>query len=385
MSDVRQRYERVLMNAFGTPRRVLVSGSGCYLRDEDGRSYLDLLAGLAVNSLGHAHPAIVETVTRQVGTLTHVSNFFATPNQVALAERLLEIAGCGDGRVFLTNSGSESVETALKLTRLTGRSRIVVADGGFHGRTTGALSLTAKPALSQPFLPLLPDIRVVPYGDSDALAGAVDDTTAAVLLEPIQGEAGVVVPPDGYLAAARAITAEHGALLWVDEVQTGIGRTGTWFAFQQAGIRPDLVTAAKGLGSGFPIGACLALGDRVPTFTPGQHGSTYGGNPLAAAVALTVLDVIERDDLMSRAVAAGAALRETLSARPGVRLVRGSGLLLAAVLDGDDAAAIADAALANGVIVNACRPDVIRLAPPLILGSAELDDASTRLSAAWQR
>ncbi len=312
MTDLTQRHAQVLMNAFGPPRRVLVRGEGCYVEDDQGRRYLDLLAGLAVNSLGHAHPAVVETITRQAGTLAHVSNFFATPPQVALAERLLEILDCGDGKVFLTNSGAEANEAALKLTRLTGRSKVVVAEGGFHGRTTGALSLTSKAAYRDPFAPLLPGVVFVPYGDSAALAAAVSDETAAVVLEPIQGEAGVVVPPTGYLREARQVAHEHSALLWLDEIQTGIGRTGAWFAFQHEGLRPDIVTIAKGLGAGFPVGACVALGSLATSFSPGQHGSTFGGNPLAAAVALTVLTVITSDGLLEQAKSTGADLEALL-------------------------------------------------------------------------
>jgi acetylornithine aminotransferase len=325
----------------------------------------------------------VETLTRQAGTLAHVSNFFATPPQVALAERLLEILDCGDGKVFLTNSGAEANEAALKLSRLTGRSTVVVAEGGFHGRTTGALSLTSKAAYRDPFAPLLPGVVFVPYGDGEALRDAVDRETAAILLEPIQGEAGVVVPPAGYLREARRIADEQGALLWLDEIQTGVGRTGAWFAFQHEGVRPDIVTIAKGLGAGFPIGACVALGPLATSFSPGQHGSTFGGNPLAAAVALTVLSVIETDGLLDQAKSIGAELEALLRGLPGVLGVRGKGLLLAALLDGPDASVIAAAGLDNGVIVNDCQPDVVRVAPPLILGPAEVADAERRLSSAW--
>jgi acetylornithine aminotransferase len=382
MADHFERYSAAVMNAFGPPRRVLVRGDGCYVVDDRGRRYLDLLAGIAVNALGHAHPAVVETISRQAATLGHVSNFFATPPQIALAERLLEILGCGDGKVFLTNSGAEAVEAALKVTRLTGRTRLVVAEGGFHGRTMGALSLTAKAAYREPFLPLIPEVTFVPYGDQAALSAAVDTQTAAVLLEPIQGEAGVVVPPPGYLAEARRIASEHGALLWLDEIQTGVGRTGSWFAFQHDGIRPDLVTIAKGLGAGFPVGACVALG-AASGFSPGQHGTTFGGNPLAAAVALTALSVIDAEGLLNRAKSAGAELGAILAGLPGVCSVRGRGLLLGAVLEDAAAAPIARAALDHGVIVNDCQPDVVRVAPPLILGERELADASDRLPAAW--
>jgi acetylornithine aminotransferase len=259
----------------------------------------------------------------------------------------------------------------------------VVAEGGFHGRTTGALSLTSKAAYRDPFAPLLSGVVFVPYGDSDALRAAVDSETAAVLLEPIQGEAGVVVPPGGYLREAHRIAHTHGALLWLDEIQTGIGRTGAWFAFQHEGVRPDIVTVAKGLGAGFPIGACVALGSLATSFSPGQHGSTFGGNPLAAAVALTVLSVIANDGLLEGAKSTGADLEALLSALPGVRGVRGRGLLLAALLDEPEASAIAAGGLDHGVIVNDCQPDVVRLAPPLVLGAAEVTEAAQRLTATW--
>ena len=385
------RYAASLMNTFGPPKRVLVRGEGCYVWDDQGKRYLDLLAGIAVNALGHAHPAVVETLTRQAGTLGHVSNFFATPQQIALAERLVELlAGAGstpEGRVFFTSSGAEANEAAFKLTRRTGRTKVVAAEGAFHGRTMGALALTAKAAYREPFEPLPGGVVWVPYGDVDALAAAVDDTTAAILLEPIQGEAGVVVPPDGYLGAARGIADRHGALLWLDEVQTGIGRTGDWFAFQHAstgldGALPDVVTLAKGLGGGIPIGACIALGRAGDLLGPGQHGTTFGGNPLAAAVASTVLDVIETDDLLVHVQDTGDRLATALRGVPGVTEVRGRGLHIAARVAADQAPRIADAALDAGAIVNACTPDILRLAPPLILDSDEMQQAVSLLATA---
>lgn len=371
-----ERYAASVMNTFGTPKRVLARGAGCYVWDTDGRRYLDLLGGIAVNALGHAHPDLVRTVSEQVATVAHVSNFFTTNPQVELSERVLEILGLGDGRVFLANSGTEANEAAMKMTRRTGRTKLVAADGAFHGRTMGALALTAKSAYREPFEPLPGTVVRVPYGDAEALRAAVDSDTAAVVLEPIQGEAGVVVPPEGYLSAARAAADAAGALLWLDEVQTGIGRTGDWFAFQHepgwaTRVRPDIVTLAKGLGGGFPIGACVGLGAAGGLLTPGQHGTTFGGNPLAAATALTVLDVIARDGLARRAADVGAVVRAGLARLPGVRDVRGRGQLNAAVLDDDSAAAVADAALAAGVIVNPCTPSVLRLAPPLVLTEQE--------------
>jgi acetylornithine aminotransferase len=387
------RYAGSLMNTFGPPKRVLERGQGCYVWDVDGRRYLDLLAGIAVNALGHAHPAVVGTVAKQAAALGHVSNFFATPPQIELAERLVDLVTAGadvEGRVFFTNSGAEANEAAFKLTRRTGRTKVVAADGAFHGRTMGALALTAKAAYREPFEPLPGDVTWVPYGDVDALAAAVDDQTAAVLLEPIQGEAGVVVPPDGYLGAARRIADEHGALLSLDEVQTGIGRTGDWFAFQhpstgldpghQPGL-PDIVTLAKGLGAGFPIGACIALGPAGELLGPGQHGTTFGGNPLAAAVASTVLDVIEHDGLLAHVRETGDQLTKRVAGVPGFGEVRGRGLHLGIDVSPGQAPRIADAALDGGVIVNACTPDTLRLAPPLILEEGDMEQAVPVLEA----
>jgi acetylornithine/N-succinyldiaminopimelate aminotransferase len=369
------RYERALMNTFGAPKRVLVRGEGCYVWDADGRRYLDLLGGLAVNSLGHAHPFVTAAVTSQLATLGHISNFFASPPQIALAERLLGLLDAGDGRVFFTNSGTEANEAAFKLTRRTGRTRIVSTVGAFHGRSMGSLAVTWKPAYREAFAPLPGDVTFVEYGDAAALAAAVDDRTAAVVLEPIQGENGVVIPPAGYLAAARQITSRHGALLWLDEVQTGIGRTGAWFAHTASGVRPDVVTVAKGLGAGFPVGACIALGPTADLLGPGSHGTTFGGNPVAAIAGLAVLSVIERDGLLDNVVAVGNHVRKGVEAlgHPLVSGVRGAGLLLAITLTAPVAEQVADAALAAGFIVNNVIPHAIRLAPPLILTSADAD------------
>ncbi|MGH8776594.1 MAG: acetylornithine transaminase [Jiangellaceae bacterium] len=367
------RYEGALMATFGRPRRVLVRGDGCYVWDEDGHRYLDLLGGLAVNALGHAHPALTKAVTSQLETLGHVSNFFATEPQIELAERLLALAGA-EGRVFFTNSGAEAVEAAFKITRRTGRSKIVAAEGGFHGRTMGALALTAKAVMRDPFQPLPGDVGHVPYGDAAALADAVDDQTAAVVLEPVQGESGVRVPPDGYLAAARAITYHHGALLVVDEVQTGIGRTGEWLAYHRDDVVPDVVTVAKGLGGGFPIGACLALGPAAGLLGPGSHGSTFGGNPVAAAAGLAVLDAIEDGDLLANVRTVGERLRSGVVGQPLVAGIRGRGLLLAVELTAPVAPDVAAAALEAGFVVDAVTADAIRLAPPLILTAAQADE-----------
>jgi acetylornithine aminotransferase len=368
------QYGNALMATYGRPQLVLVRGEGCHVWDAEGRRYLDLLGGLAVNALGHAHPALLEAVTRQLSTLGHVSNFFATPPQVALAERLLALAGT-PGRVFLANSGTEAVETAFKIARRTGRPRIVAAEGGFHGRTMGALALAGKSGIREPFAPLPDGVVHVPYGDADALVGAVDADTAAVVLEPVQGEAGVRVPPEGYLRVARQVTRRHGALLVIDEVQTGIGRTGEWFAFQREGVVPDVVTVAKGLGGGLPIGACLAFGDAAGLLGPGSHGSTFGGNPVAAAAALAVTDTIERDGLLANAMDVGDHLRAAVGQvrHPLVSGTRGRGLLMAVELSEPVATYAAAAALEAGFILNAVAPDAIRLAPPLILTMDEAD------------
>jgi acetylornithine aminotransferase len=373
--DWTERYAAALMNTFGTPKLVLVRGEGSRVWDADGRSYLDMLGGIAVNALGHGHPALVGAVTRQLQTLGHVSNFFASEPQVRLAERLTAMLGT-DARVFFTNSGAEANEAAFKLTRRTGRTRIVATEGSFHGRTMGALALTSKAAYREPFEPLPGDVVFVPYGDVAALEAAVDDTTAAVLVEPIQGEAGVVVPPLDYLSAARRITHEHRALLWLDEIQTGIGRTGTWLAHHNpalvdAPVVPDIVTLAKGLAGGIPIGACLATGGSGKLFDPGNHGTTFGGNPVAAAAALAVLDTIEADGLLAQATVVGQQVREGLAADPRVTEVRGEGLLIGLDLAQPKSAEVVAAAQDAGFIVNAPTPERIRLAPPLVLTEAE--------------
>jgi acetylornithine/N-succinyldiaminopimelate aminotransferase len=371
-----QRYHRALMPTYGTPRRVLVRGDGCYVWDEDGRRYLDLLGGLAVNVLGHGHPALVAAVTEQLQTLGQVSNFFASPPQVALAERLLEVSGAGDGRVFFANSGAEALEAAFKIARRTGRAKIVAAEGGFHGRTMGSLALSGKPAIRDPFEPLPGGVVHVPYGDPDALTDAVDTETAAVVLEPIQGEVGVRVPPPGYLATAREVTHRHGALLVLDEVQTGIGRTGDWFGYQHEGVLPDVLTVAKGLGGGFPIGACLGFGAAADLLGPGSHGSTFGGNPVAAAAGLAVLDTVEREGLLENVGTVGDQIRRGIESlgHPLVAGIRGRGLLLAIELNEPIAAPAAAAALDAGFIVNPVAADALRLAPPLVLTVQQADD-----------
>lgn len=387
MSRAVDRWQAVMQDNYGTPPVTLVSGSGAWVVDDEGRRILDLLAGIAVNALGHAHPAVVAAVARQVATLGHTSNLAITLPALALGERLAAMADPtgGTARVFLCNSGAEANEAAFKLARLTGRTRMVAAAGGFHGRTMGALALTGQPAKADPFRPLPGEVEFVPYGDAEALAAAVDERTAAVVLEPIQGEAGVVVPPPGYLAAARRLTREHGALLILDEVQTGIGRTGHWLAHQDpvhGALLPDIVTLAKGLGGGMPIGAMIGMGDVVPSFGPGSHGSTFGGNPVCAAAALAVLDTIEAEGLLAAARERGAQLREGLADLPGVAAVRGAGLLIGIVLATPVAKAVEAAARAEGVLVNAAAPDVIRLAPPLVLTPADAEHGVAALGRA---
>ncbi len=374
-TDLQQRWSGALMNTYGVPRVALVRGEGAVVTDADGKRYLDLLAGIAVNILGHAHPAIVEAVTTQLSTLGHVSNLYASEPAVALAEHLLMQLGVGDnagavtGRVFLCNSGTEANEAAFKLARATGRPKIIAAEKAFHGRTMGALALTGQPDKRAPFEPMPPGVEHIPYGDLEALDRAVDEDTAAVFLEPIMGEGGVVVPPEGYLAGARKITAERGALLVLDEVQTGIGRTGWFYAHQASGIVPDVMTLAKGLGGGMPIGACIATGAAAELFGPGKHGTTFGGNPVCAAAALAVLKTIAADDLLTRADMIGKVLSTGIEGlgHPLVDHVRGSGLLLGVVLTQDVAPTVEAAAREAGYLVNAAQPGVIRLAPPLIL------------------
>jgi len=372
---VLEAYAQSVMNTFGPPKRVFVRGEGCYLWDADGRRYLDLLSGLAVNALGHAHPTVLSAVTGQIATLGHVSNLFATQPQVALAGRLCAMSGADEARVFFTNSGTEANEAAFKITRMTGRSKIISTEGAFHGRSLGGLALTHNPKYRLPFEPLPSEVIFVPYGDTEALASAVDETVAAVVLEPIQGENGVVVPPAGYLAQAREICNRHGALLWMDEVQTGMGRCGSWLVHVDEGVTADIITVAKGLGNGFPVGACIATETASRLLGPGSHGSTFGGNPVAAIAGLAVLSVIERDDLLAHAKILGEYLEKTIMGLDHrlIAGVRGRGLLQAVILAEPVAAAVVDAALAAGFVINAPRPDVLRLAPPLIISATELD------------
>lgn len=371
-AELLHRYSGAMVQVFGQPQLVLASGHGCWVTDVDGKRYLDLLSGIAVNALGHGHPALVQAVAKQAEQAIHVSNFFTSEAAILLAERLLTLsdAPAGSG-VFFANSGTEATEAAIKLSRRTGRSRIIALEGSFHGRSTGAVALTHKAAYREPFEPLIPDVHFVPAGDAEALRAAIDDTTAMLILEPIQGEAGVRELSADYLRLARDLTARHGALLVVDEIQTGIGRTGHWFAHQSAGIVPDAMTLAKGLGGGVPIGALVTFGgDVTGLLAAGQHGTTFGGNPLACAAGLAVLDTIERDDLLGNARRVGALLEDL--ELDGVSATRGRGLLRAIELRGIPAPAAMAAARDAGFIVNAVTPSALRLAPPLILTEAEL-------------
>jgi acetylornithine/N-succinyldiaminopimelate aminotransferase len=372
--DLTRRWQSALLDNYGTPRIPLTHGAGATLWDAQGKRYTDFVGGIAVNALGTAHPAIVRAVSEQIATLGHVSNLFIAEPPVALAERLLELAG-RPGRVYFCNSGAEAVEAAVKAGRRTGRTHMVAAEGGFHGRTMGALALTGQPAKQAPFEPLPGDVTHVPFGDADALRAAVTTDTALVILEPVQGENGVVVPPEGYLAAAREITRASGALLVVDEIQTGIGRTGHWFACHAQGVEPDIMTLAKGLGGGLPLGATMLFGEAAGLLTPGQHGSTFGGNPVACAAALAVLDTLAEEQLPARAGRLGTRLRDVICSigHPLVDRVRGAGLLLGIVLTEPVAPQVQAAAQDAGFLVNAVAPDVVRLAPPLIVTEDEVD------------
>ncbi|MER7451429.1 acetylornithine transaminase [Nocardia beijingensis] len=375
-AELQQRWSAALMNNYGTPKVALVRGAGAVVYDADGKRYLDFIGGIAVNSLGHAHPAILEAVTQQLGTLGHVSNLYASEPVIELAERLLAHFGDGEGRAFFCNSGTEAVEAAFKIARLTGRPKIVACEEAFHGRTMGALALTGQPSKRTPFEPMPPGVVHVPYGDAAALEAAVDEDTAAVFLEPMMGESGVVVPPFDYLAKAREITARKGALLVLDEVQTGIGRTGKFYAHQAVGIVPDVITLAKGLGGGLPIGAVLATGRAADLLTPGMHGTTFGGNPVCAAAALAVLRTIDETDLLSHVESVGKRLSDgiELLEHPLIDRVRGAGLLLGIVLTDDVSAQVEARAREAGYLVNPAKPDVIRLAPPLVLTETQADN-----------
>jgi len=366
------RWSTVVQNNYGTPTIALVKGKGIVVTDADGKQYLDFLGGIATSVLGHAHPAIVKAVTKQVSTLSHVSNFYAHPQAIELAEKLTSMTGDKNAKVFFCQSGAEANEAALKLSRRTGKVRVVAAQGAFHGRTMGALSLTGQPSKREPFLPLIKGVKHVPYGDIEAMRKAVTKKTAMVIIEPIMGEAGVIVPPADYLQQLRALCDDKGALLVIDAVQTGMGRTGDWFGYEYSGITPDVITLAKGLGGGLPLGAMIALGKAADLFQPGDHGSTFGGNPVTTAAGLAAIKFIETAGVLAKVEKQGAHLMQELAVIPGVAEVRGAGLLLGIELSSLKSADIANALRAEGVLVNAANPTTIRIAPALIVTDAQI-------------
>ena len=366
------RWDRSLQNNYGKPSIALVKGKGILVTDADGKTYMDFLGGIATNILGHAHPAIVKAVTKQVSVLSHVSNFYAHPNAIALAEKLTAMTGDKGARVFFCQSGAEANEAALKLSRRTGKMRVVAAQGAFHGRTMGALSLTGQPSKREPFLPLIKGVKHVPFGDIDAMRKAVSKKTAMVIIEPIMGEAGVIVPPGDYLQELRKLCDKNGALLVIDAVQTGMGRTGDWFGYEYSGITPDVITLAKGLGGGLPLGAMIALGKAAELFQPGDHGSTFGGNPVTTAAGLAAIEFIESKKILNKVEKQGAHLIQELALIPGVKEVRGAGLLLGIELESLKASDVSDAMRDAGVLVNAANATTIRIAPALIVSDAQI-------------
>ena len=366
------RWSNALQNNYGSPTIALVKGKGIVVTDADGKQYLDFLGGIATNILGHAHPAIVKAVSKQVSVLSHVSNFYVHPNAVELAEKLASMTGDKTAKVFFCQSGAEANEAALKLSRRTGKVRIVAAQGAFHGRTMGALSLTGQPSKREPFLPLIKGVKHVPYGNIEAMRKAVSKKTAMVIIEPIMGEAGVIVPPADYLQELRALCDAKGALLVIDAVQTGMGRTGDWFGYEYSGITPDVITLAKGLGGGLPLGAMIALGKAADLFQPGDHGSTFGGNPVTTAAGLAAIKFIESQKLLKKIEKRGAFLMQELALIPGVAEVRGAGLLLGIELENLKSSDVASALQKEGVLVNAANPTTIRLAPALIVTDVQI-------------
>jgi acetylornithine/N-succinyldiaminopimelate aminotransferase len=367
-----KRWNTSVQNNYGSPSIALVKGKGIVVTDADGKQYLDFLGGIATNILGHAHPAIVKAVSKQVAILSHVSNFYVHPNAIELAEKLASMTGDKSAKVFFCQSGAEANEAALKLSRRTGKVRVVAAQGAFHGRTMGALSLTGQPSKREPFLPLIKGVKHVPYGDIEAMRKAVTKKTAMVIIEPIMGEAGVIVPPADYLQALRALCDAKGALLVIDAVQTGMGRTGDWFGYEYSGITPDVITLAKGLGGGLPLGAMIALGKAADLFQPGDHGSTFGGNPVTTAAGLAAIKFMESQKLLKKVEKQGAYLMQELALIPGVAEVRGAGLLLGIELENLKSSDVVSALQKSGVLVNAANPTTIRLAPALIVTDIQI-------------
>ena len=371
-AQVSTAWKKSLQDNYGVPSISLVKGKGSEVFDVEGKKYLDLLGGIATNILGHAHPAIVKAVSKQIGTLGHVSNFYAHPNVIELAQKLASMTGDKSARVFFAQSGAEANEAAMKLSRRTGKYRIVAAQGAFHGRTMGALSMTGQPSKREPFLPLIKGIKHVPYGDIKAMRRAISSKTAMVILEPIMGEAGVIVPPADYLAQVRELCTQKGALLVIDAVQTGMGRTGDWFGYEYSGITPDVITLAKGLGGGLPLGAMIALGDAAQLFVAGDHGSTFGGNPITTAAALAVIKVIEKDKIMIKVRKDQEFIMHKIALIEGVFEVRGAGLLIGIQLDKPIASKIALLMREQGVLVNAANDSTIRIAPALNISRIQL-------------
>jgi acetylornithine/N-succinyldiaminopimelate aminotransferase len=369
-----KQWDNALQANYGSPSIELVSGKGAVVTDSKGNSYLDFLAGIATNVLGHAHPAVVKAVSQQISTLGHVSNLYAHPNAIELAKKLVTMTGDKSARVFFCNSGAEANEAALKLSRKTGRTRMVATKEAFHGRTMGALSLTGQPSKRDPFKPLIKGITHVPYGDMGAMLRKVNRKTAMVIVEPIMGEAGVIVPPHGYLQALRELCDETGALLVFDCVQTGMGRTGDWFGYEYSGIKPDVITLAKGLGGGLPLGAMIALGDAATLFEPGDHGSTFGGNPVATAAALAVIETLEKKSILERVSTIGVELMAEIALIDGVKSVRGAGLLIGIEFSDPIAKKVAMSCQKNGLLVNGNSETVIRIAPALIISDKEIKE-----------
>ncbi len=378
-NNSQERWINTMEQNYGAPSISLVKGKGLYVWDESGKKYLDFLGGIATNILGHANPAVVKAVSNQIQTMGHISNFYSHPAGLALAEKLQSLVG-QTSKVFFCNSGAEANEAALKISRLTGRNKIISTVGSFHGRTMGALSLTGQSSKRAPFIPLLRGIKFLPYGDTRAMERSINSRVAMVILESIQGENGVIPPPAGYLAAVRELCNKHGVILCIDAVQTGMGRTGSWFGYESENIVPDIITIAKGLGGGLPLGAMITVGDRVPHFAPGQHGSTFGGNPVSVAAGLAAIKVIEQKKLMKNVLAMEKLIRSALLKVDGVSQVRGKGLLLGIVLKDALAQELAQCCMQNGLLVNATSSNVIRIAPALTLSRTQVQEFSKKFA-----
>jgi acetylornithine aminotransferase len=372
-NDYMQLWSNNLMSNYSVPTITLVKAKGCVVQDADGKKYLDMLGGIATSILGHAHPVVVSAVSRQIRTLSHVSNFYSHPNAIELAQILIRLTGKKDSRVFFAQSGAEANEAAIKLSRKTGRTRIVAMDGSFHGRTMGSLSLTGQSSKKIAFTPLLKNVKHIPFGDIKKARKAINSKTAMVIIEPIMGEAGVIVPPTNYLKEIRDICTAHGTLLAIDAVQTGIGRTGQWFGYEYSGITPDVITVAKGLGAGLPLAAMIAVGKSSQLFVPGDHGSTFGGNPVTTAASIAAIKWIEKNKILPKCKADFNYISTALCLVPGVTEVRGAGLLIGIELSKNNSAEVATLLQNSGVLVNAANPNTIRIAPALTVSKRELD------------